>query len=156
MKEYEYSFNVESIKPYIEYCEKNGYKKVSQVKQNRVVYENKNMDKIISRMTTKFIDDKPQTVLDFKNFSDRHNSLQVPNESLPIEVTEQNRSALESALEVLDFYVSANNFRTRYEYEKDGVLFEIDDYSEPKMQVVAIEGEKEFVDRIYAEIKDIK
>ena len=39
MEEYEYSFKVDSIKPYIDYCEKNSYKKSINV-QNRIVYEN--------------------------------------------------------------------------------------------------------------------
>lgn len=43
MEEYEYSFKVSSIKPYIEYCENNNYEKVSEVTQNRVVYENKHL-----------------------------------------------------------------------------------------------------------------
>lgn len=35
-KEYEYSFYVEEIEPYIQYCEKNDYKKTSEA----IKYEN--------------------------------------------------------------------------------------------------------------------
>lgn len=52
MKEYEYSFKVKSIEPYINYCKKNGYEEVCIVTQNRIVYENRNSNHIIARVTT--------------------------------------------------------------------------------------------------------
>ena len=155
MKEYEYSFKVKDIKPFIEFCENNNYKKLSITTQNRVVYENKNNEHIIARITTKIIDGKKLTMLDFKNVGEKHRDLKISNESLPIEVNENNSKTLYSVLEVLDFYVAASNDRTRYEYEKNGVLFEIDDYTNPKAQVVAIEGNKEAVDSVYEIIKKL-
>lgn len=155
MQEYEYSFKVESIKPYIDYCEKNNYNKVSETYQNRVVYASKHTDKIIARITTNEEDGVKQTILDFKNVREGSNDLKVSNESIPIIVTDSNKKELDSMLEVLDFYINADNTRTRYVYEKDGVIFEIDDYIEPKMQVVAIEGIKDKVDKIYNEIQNI-
>ena len=155
MKEYEYSFKVKDIKPFIEFCENNNYKKLSITTQNRVVYENKNNEHIIARITTKIIDGKKSTMLDFKNVGEKHRDLKISNESLPIEVNENNSKTLYSVLEVLDFYVAASNDRTRYEYEKNGVLFEIDDYTNPKAQVVAIEGNKEAVDSVYEIIKKL-
>ena len=101
------------------------------------------------------VDGKTSTVLDFKKVGEKHKELKMSNESLPIEIKQDNKDALLSVLEVLDFYISANNDRTRYEYEKDGVLFEIDDYTNPKAQVVAIEGEKESVDAVYEIIKNL-
>ena len=59
-------------------------------------------------------------------------------------------------LKVLEFKQSADNLRTRYVYEKDGVKFEIDKYVRPEMNVIGIEGEKEKVDKIYKEIKESK
>ena len=155
MKEYEYSFKVKDIKPFIEYCEVNNYKKVAITTQNRVVYENKHNEHIIARITTKIIDGKKSTLLDFKNVGEKHKHLKISNESLPIEINENNSKALYSVLEVLDFYKAANNDRTRYKYEKNGVLFEIDDYTNPKAQVVAIEGNKEAVDAVYETIKKL-
>lgn len=40
-------------------------------------------------------------------------------------------------------------------YKKNNVTFEIDDYSKPEMKVVAIEGKKDEVDKIYSEIQDL-
>ena len=94
-------------------------------------------------------------LLDFKNVGEKHKDLKISNESLPIELNENNSKALYSVLEVLDFYKVASNDRTRYEYEKNGVLFEIDDYTNPKAQVVAIEGHKENVDSVYQIIKKL-
>ena len=46
--------------------------------------------------------------------------------------------------------------RTRYVYEKNQVTFELDEYTSPEvMCVVAVEGEKEEVDKVYDEIKDL-
>lgn len=53
-----------------------------------------------------------------------------------------------SVLDVLNFKLVADNFRTRYVYIKDDIMFEIDDYISPKMKVVAIEGEKNKVEKL--------
>lgn len=58
-------------------------------------------------------------------------------------------------LEVLDFYEVTKNYRTRYVYKKNGVTFAIDNYIEPKMQVVAIEGKRSEVDNVYNNLKEI-
>ena len=152
MEEYEYSFKVESIKPYIDYCKKNNFKEISVTKQNRVVYENKNSENIIARLTTKIINNKKEIFFDCKNVGKNDNDLKVSKESLPIKVTKNNQKQIESLLEVLDFYEVANNIRTRYIYEKGNVKFEIDNYESPKMQVVAIEGIKNDVDNIYKDL----
>lgn len=52
MEEYEYSFNVTSVEPYIKYCEENGYEKKGENTQNRIVYENIHNRHIIARLTT--------------------------------------------------------------------------------------------------------
>ena len=52
------------------------------------------------------------------------------------------KKSIYSMLEVLDFYEVAYNYITGYVYKKDNVTFEIDDYIEPKMQVIGIEGKK--------------
>ena len=150
MKEYEYSFKVKDIKPYIEYCENNNYINKSITKENRIVYENNNLKHIIARITTS----ENKAVLDFKNINKEQNDLKISNESLPLTIT-NNINEIKSMLEVLGFYESANNTRIRYIYEKDDVIFEIDNYIKPKMNVIAIEGNKTKVDNIYNELKTI-
>lgn len=155
MEEYEYSFKVSNVKPYIEYCENNNYEKISEVTQNRKVYENKHSDHIIARVTTKTINGKKETVFDCKNVNKKDRDLKVSSESVPIKVTKSNEKSIYSMLEVLDFYEAANNYRTRYVYNKNGITFEIDDYIEPKMQVIGIEGVKSEVDKVYEELKKL-
>ena len=43
--------------------------------------------------------------------------------------------------------------RKRYVYNHKNVIFEIDKYTVPTMNVVAIEGKKEEVDKVYNELK---
>ena len=45
--------------------------------------------------------------------------------------------------------------RRRYVFEKNNVKFEIDEYIEPVMNVVAIEGLQVEVDIVYKELKEI-
>ena len=151
MEEYEYSFNVSDIKPYIEFCKKNKYKKVKEIKQHRKVYENKHNRNIISRITT----ENDITVIDFKNTNKSYNNLNISNESKSLKINKTNAEFFDSILNILDFEQSADNYRIRYIYKKDNVTFEIDDYSSPKMFVVAVEGERNEVDKVYNELKAI-
>lgn len=152
--EYERSFNVESIKPYIEYCEKNGFNLVNKVRQNRIVYECKHNIHIIARITTETVNDKTTVLFDYKNVDKSNDDLKVSRESIPMVVTEENKDIILSILNVTDFILQSDNLRTRYVYQKDDVIFEIDDYEQPKvMQVVAIEGNEEKVENIYLELK---
>ena len=104
MKEYEYSFKVESIQPYIKYCEDNKYKKKSVIKQNRIVFENKNNNHIIARITTEIQDDSEISLLDFKNVKNSNENLKISNESIPLKITKENKDAILSTLNVLEFY----------------------------------------------------
>lgn len=153
MKEYEYTFKVRSIEPYINYCKKNGYEEVCIVTQNRIVYENRNSNHIIARVTTEEKNGEKEILFDCKNIGEKNKSLNISNESLPMVVTKDNLEIINSILNVLEFYEAANNFRKRYIYKKGGVKFEIDDYTSPKMQVVAIEGDEGEVESVYKEIQ---
>ena len=154
MEEYEYSFKVSSIKPYIKYCEENNYKKVDVTSQNRIVYENAHNEHIIARITKEIKGGKETTKFDCKNVGESRDTLKISGESIPMEVIESNRKEIESILDVMDFKEAANLNRTRYIYEKDNVIFELDDYTTPEMYVVALEGEKDAVDRVYKEINE--
>ena len=155
MEEYEYSFKVSSIKPFINYCERNDYEKGNIEKQHRIVYENKYSKDIIARITTNQIGKKKQTVFDCKNVGERNKELKISSESIPMMITNKNKKEIESVLEVLNFYIAADLYRTRYIYIKDGVKFEIDEYISPEMKVVAIEGNRKSVDKIYKEIESL-
>ena len=153
MKEYEYSFNVSSIKPYIDYCIKNKYIKTSETKENRIVYESIYNNNLIARITN-VLSNNNEIIVDAKNITSNKNVLKISKESLPLKIKEEDISSIKSLLEVSGFQEKANNIRTRYVYELNNVKFEIDEYEKPKMSVVAIEGKKEEVDKIYNELLD--
>lgn len=89
------------------------------------------------------------TVWDFKKVWKNDNLLKVSKESEAMVLDELGIKIARSMLEVMDFERSADNLRTRYVFEKGDVKFEIDDYTRPQMKVVAIEGEKSQVDKVY-------
>lgn len=156
MKEYEYSFKVKSIEPYINYCKNNNYNLIDIIKENRRVYENKHNNKLIARITSRIKNNKKDMKLDFKNVSSNNDDLKISLESIPIKITKRNKKQIDSILKVLDFYEVTNNIRTRYIYKLNDVKFEIDDYEIPQMKIVAIEGLKDEVDKIYKKIIKIK
>ena len=155
MEEYEYSFKVTNIKPFIEYCEKNNYIKNNITTQNRIVYENRYSNDIIARITTNECDGEKEIFLDCKNVGVRNKDLKISSESIPLEVTSNNKKQIESILDTLNFYIASNLYRTRYVYTKDNIKFEIDEYTSPKMNVIAIEGERDSVDKVYNDLKNI-
>lgn len=152
MIEYEYNFKVDDISVVTKFCEKDGFVLVSKTSENRVVFENKQNRKIISRLTTTFGESDEVTVWDFKNVGKNDNLLKVSMESETMKLDEAGIKIARSMLEVMDFEKSADNLRTRYVFEKGDVKFEIDDYTMPEMKVVAIEGEKTQVDKVYQEL----
>ncbi len=152
MIEYEYNFKVDNISVVTKFCEKDGFVLVSKTSENRVVFENKQNRKIISRLTTTFGESDEVTVWDFKNVGKNDNLLKVSMESETMKLDEAGIKIARSMLEVMDFEKSADNLRTRYVFEKGDVKFEIDDYTRPEMKVVAIEGEKTQVDKVYQEL----
>ena len=145
--EYEYSFEVKSLDKYIEYCENNGYKKVSQKKEMRIIYRNEN--KTIARIT---IEDDKDALLDFKDDMLGDQVLIERRETPKLYIEDMN-----TILKILEFlkYNKDNVLkRERIVYKKGGVTFELDSYSVPrKSYVVAIEGKKEEVDKVYKTLK---
>ena len=154
MEEYEYSFKVTDIKPYITYCENNNYEKIEEYSQIRNLY--KNDSKVMARVTIIENEKDKKIIFDFKDDNLSDATLKVCRESLPLEVTEDNMKSVESILEILDYKIKKELIRDRVVFIKDNVKFEIDNYSSPEvMCVVGIEGEKVKVDKVYKEIKKL-
>lgn len=150
MEEYEYSFEVKDLKPYIEYCVKNDYTLKSKSSQKRILYRNNN--KTLARITHENINNKVTKKLDFKDDKLSNEDLIIRRETLPIEFEDD--KAIASILEFLGYKEDNYLVRERWEYEKDGVKFELDNYTYPQNTcVVAIEGEKEKVDEVYKMVK---
>ena len=152
MKEYEYSFKVKNVNPYIEYCKNNGFKEAFKSNQIRDWY--KNNSSINARITVNKINGKDEIIVDFKAEDKSDKILKNTKESLPLKV-DNNIDAIDSILDILGYKLDVHVARTRSVYKKGNVKFEIDEYTEPEiMNVVAIEGEKEIVDSIYESIKN--
>ena len=153
MKEYEYSFKVTDIKPYIDYCENENYVKKEESSQIRVLYRNTN--NTMARITTKEKNGVKRTFLDFKDDNSAREVLKISRETIPLEVTVENKNAIDSILEMLEYKEDKTLIRNRLVYSNGNVIFELDNYSSPEvMFVVGIEGKKEFVDKVYFELKD--
>ena len=154
MKEYEYSFKVLDILPYIEYCKNNEYILKEKTSQTRVLY--RNINKIMARITNKKKGDVKKIILDFKDDNKSEDVLKVSRETLPLEISDSNLDAIYSILDMLEYKKDITLIRDRIVYEKDNVTFELDIYSSPeKMYVVAIEGKKDKVDNVYNSLTDV-
>ena len=152
-KEYEYSFKVKDIKDFIEYCTLNKYKKEDEYLQNRILY--KNGGPIMARITENIYNDKALKVLNFKDDNLNDNALKVSRESKDLIINDDNQEFVDSLIEILELKNKKVLKRKRYVYEKNNVKFEIDEYTDPVMNVVAIEGLKENVDKVYRELEEI-
>ncbi len=154
MIEYEYSFKVKSLKPYIEYCEKNNYELKSDTKQiGRVLKaDNNTVARIKIDLPKK---GTPRKVVDFKDADDSKNLVKARRESLPLAFEDE--EAVESILEFLGYNKKDGSYiRRRRVFVKGNVTFEMDYYVKSRNKVMAIEGEKTEVDKVYQEIKHIE
>ena len=158
MIEYKYNFKVDDVAPFIDYCESQGYELLSRETQNRVVYECESNRNIISRITKSIVAGETRTVWDFKKVDNKSTRLKESVESKEMQI-DGCREIVESMLSIMRFEKTADNTRDRVVYKKDNVIFEIDKYISPKMNVVAIEGDKVSVDNLCTLItndKDLK
>lgn len=151
-KEYEYSFKVNDISPFVEFCKKNNYELEDEYEQIRTLY--KNGKTAMARITKNTYPDKSIEVLNFKDDNLNDNILKVSRESKDLEINDENRDFVISLLEILDLDKTKELIRKRYVYKKNNVIFELDEYTSPVMNVVAIEGLKEEVDNVYKELND--
>lgn len=152
-KEYEYSFKVKEIREFIQYCISNEYEKKKEYLQTRILY--KNGGPVMARVTENIYDEKSEKVLSFKDDNLNDNTLKISRESKDLIVNEGNQEFVDSLIEILDLNNKKVLKRKRYVFEKNNVKFEIDEYIEPVMNVVAIEGLQEEVDVVYNQLENI-
>ena len=152
-KEYEYSFKVKDIKEFIQYCVLNEYEKKEEYLQTRILY--KNGGPVMARITENIYNDYVQKVLNFKDDNLNDNILKVSRETKDLVINDDNQEFVDSLIEILDLTHKKVLKRKRYVFEKNSVKFEIDEYIEPVMNVVAIEGLQEEVDVVYKELEEI-
>lgn len=152
-KEYEYSFKVNDITPFIDYCINNNYELKNEYEQTRTLY--KNGGKVMARITKNVYKDSEVEILNFKDDNLSNSVLKVSRESKDLIINDENRDFVKSLLEILELNDTKKLVRKRYVYTYENVIFEIDKYIIPVMNVVAIEGEKEEVDKVYNDLKSV-
>ena len=140
-KEYEYSYKVTSIKEFIQYCESNNFIKISETTQTRTLYKNNTY--IMARITIEEENLKHTRTeyLDYKENNENNQELKIRKETDIINLKD-----------FLNLKVDKELIRTRYTYKKENVKFEIDYYTNPKMKVLAIEGNSEEVNKVNQEL----
>ena len=152
-KEYEYSFKVRDITPFVDYCVNNNYELKKDYEQTRTLY--KNGGKVMARITKNVYKNNKVEILNFKDDNLSDNVLKVSRESKDLIINDENKEFVKSLLEILELKKTKKLVRKRYVYTCNNVIFEIDKYITPAMNVVAIEGKKEEVDNIYTKLKKI-
>ena len=152
-KEYEYSFKVKEIEPFIDYCVNHDYKLKKEYEQTRILY--KNGGKVMARITKNIYKDEEFEILNFKDDNLSDSVLKVSRESKDLKINDENREFVQSLLEILELKESKKLIRKRYVYAYNNVIFELDKYTNPSMNVVAIEGTKYQVDSVYGDLKSI-
>lgn len=148
--EYEYSFMVQSLEPFIRYCEEHQDQKVEESRQVRILY--KKEDQTMARVTIKEVDGKIEKFLDFKQDLLSETPLTKRKESLPLPF--ESMDVVQSVIAFLGYQKSKVLTRTRIVYLRGDVTFELDSYDDKTLgYVVAIEGKKEAVDEVYEDVK---
>lgn len=149
--EYEYSFKVTDLKPFIKFIEDNKFIKIDENYQSRTLY--KKEDKTMARITVSGKNsEESKIIFDFKDDEDSDNLLKERRETLPLEIT--NIEIAKSIIEFLGYKENKILIRKRQIFKKEDVEFELDEYESPeKMLVVAVEGNKDKVDEIYHEME---
>ena len=150
-QEYEYSFKVKDITPFIDYCQQHQYQLIEDYRQIRTLY--KNNGTVMARITKNFYPNQTIEILNFKDDHLTEQVLKVNRETADLIITEENRPFVNSLIEILDLNHPKILERHRLVYQKNQVKFEIDDYTTPTIKVVAIEGLKEEVDAVYQELE---
>lgn len=81
--------------------------------------------------------------------------MKISRETKDLKINDDNREFVKSLLEILELKEAKKLIRKRFVYKKNNIIFEIDKYTTPIMNVVAIEGLKDEVDKVYNELKSM-
>ena len=109
----------------------------------------------MARITENEYEEKYEKILNFKDDNLNDKILKTSRESKDLIITKDNEEFVVSLIEILNLNTKKVLKRKRYVYEKENVKFEIDEYIEPLMNVIAIEGKKEEVDIVYKKLENI-
>ena len=109
----------------------------------------------MARITKNTYKDSISEILNLKDDNISDSILRISRESKDLIITDDNREFVDSLINILDLNDKKELIRKRIVYKKKNVTFEIDNYSKPIMKVIAIEGNKDEVDKVYNHLKEI-
>lgn len=153
MKEFEYSFTVDSVIPYHDFCAKNSDQTVEVTQMRRKVY--KNGSSTIARLTWE-VDpqNKKLFYIDFKEDSKDSDLVKHVRESKKMILSEDRCAAVERLLAKLEYHLTADLDKQRSSYWIADVRVDIDTYHLPtKAFVIELEGEPGVTKRLYTRMK---
>ena len=107
----------------------------------------------MARITKNVYKDNEVEILNFKDDNLSDSILKVSRESKDLVMNDENREFVKSLLEILELIETKKLVRKRFVYTCNNVIFEIDKYITPVMNVVAVEVKKDEVDNVYMELK---
>lgn len=150
MKEYEYSFVVDSAEKYHAFCKSKQPLKIDVNSMRRRVF--KDGSAVIARLTEESTaTGVMHRYFDFKEDSKDSQLVKHVQETLPIDLNEKSIDHYMALLDSLDFKLDADLIKKRTRYQFKNMHVDIDEYSSPrKAIVIELEGERQMVDDMYA------
>lgn len=149
MKEYEYSFAVDSADQYHAFCKDQQPLSTSVTSMRRRVY--KDGSSVIARLTEESTGDDSRRYFDFKQDSNDSQIVKHVQETLPINLNEKSIDHYLKLLDTLDFKLDADLVKKRTRYQFKDVHVDIDEYTAPrKAIVIELEGKRKIADNLYA------
>lgn len=149
MKEFEYSFVVDSAEAFHAYCLTIHPLEVGIASLRRRVY--KDNSSTIARITEETTDDDVRNFLDFKTESPDNQLVKHVEETPELAIAEDKLPYVSKLLGALDYELSVDMVKKRTRYTYDGVHVDIDEYSMPyEAVVIEIEGDPAKTENLYA------
>lgn len=152
MKEYEYSFVVDSAEQYHAFCEDEQPLKVEFTSMRRRVF--KDGSTVIARLTEESIQGVEHKYFDFKEDSKDSQLVKHVHETSPIDISQHNIEHYQRLMNILDFRLDADLIKKRTRYQFKDVHIDIDEYTSPRHAVVVeIEGKQRAANKFYKHMR---
>lgn len=152
MKEFEYSFTVDSAPAFHKYCLTVHPLEVSAVLLRRRVY--KDSSRTIARITEETAEGIGRNFLDFKSDSPNDQLIKHVEETPEIIFSPEKMPYVLRLLDVIGYKLSIELIKTRTRYSYAGFHIDVDEYSVPyKRVVIEIEGDPAQAEGAYRDMQ---
>lgn len=152
MKEFEYSFAVDSAGPFHEYCSTLQPLQVAVYSLRRRVY--KDGSNIIARVTEEEAGDESRQYVDFKEESPDEALIKHVEETPEIDVKADVMRLVPELMSTLDYELAVDLVKKRTRYVYDGFHIDVDEYTAPYSAVVIeVEGGVDYANLAYQDMQ---